>query len=220
VSSSSCTASPRQTADTAPPALRILQDHLPKLLQTPLQQDILAPNISLHLFPSTHPHLPTVSGRVAYTAALWTSPIAWNRVPVIGNVKLSILSARVTKEPVPGEAPMRTGSIPEKLVVRWCTCGAPGDNSSADDHVHAAGSDRGRDRQFSGLFIFQFDQEGRILSHTIETIEGGGTWEKGVGAKVVGMTDWLLGGLGRGEPSPAFERVHHHDQGSGSRSKS
>ncbi|KAH6666490.1 hypothetical protein F5X68DRAFT_176964 [Plectosphaerella plurivora] len=196
--------------------LRILQDHLPTLLQTPLQQDLLAPNISLHLFPSTHPHLPTVSGRVAYTAALWTSPIAWNRVPVIGNVKLSILSARVTKEPVPGEAPMRTGSVPEKLVVRWCTCGAPGD--SADDHVHNTGSERRRDRQFSGLFIFQFDQEGRILSHTIETIEGGGNWEKGVGAKVVGLTDWLLGGLGRGEPSPAFSRVQDHNTGKRSKS--
>lgn len=113
---------------------------------------------------------------------------------------------------------MRTGSVPEKLVVRWCTCGAPGDSTGADGHVHAAGSERRRGKQFSGLFIFQFDQEGRILSHTIETVEGGGDWEKGVGAKVVGLTDWLLGGLGRGEPSPVFERLREH--GSGDRSKS
>ncbi|ROT42451.1 hypothetical protein SODALDRAFT_326611 [Sodiomyces alkalinus F11] len=211
--------------------LRILQDRLPTLLQTPLQQDILAPNISLHLFPSTHPHLPTVSGRVAYTAALWTSPIAWNRVPVIGNVKLAILSARMTREPVPG-APLRQGSVPDQLVVRWCTCGGPGHGSH--DHLAPAASDpttsstsndtninsssnngntnknggkRSNEKHFSGLFIFQFDREGRILSHTIETVEGGGDWEKGMGAKFVGLTDWLLGGLGRAEPSPAFRRL-------------
>ncbi|KAL2759847.1 hypothetical protein ACRALDRAFT_1074034 [Sodiomyces alcalophilus JCM 7366] len=196
--------------------LRILQDRLPSLLQTPLQQDILAPNISLHLFPSTHPHLPTVSGRVAYTAALWTSPIAWNRVPVIGNVKLSILSARMTREPVPG-APLRQGSVPEQLVVRWCTCGGPGHGSHDHDVPAASGplsnlnnhnnSRRDKEKHFSGLFIFQFDREGRILSHTIETVEGGGDWEKGMGAKFVGLTDWLLGGLGRGEPAPAFRRL-------------
>ena len=81
-------------------ALRILQERLPTLLQSPLPQEILSPNISLHLFPSTHPYLPTVSGRVAYIAALWTSPIAWNRVPIVGNVRLEILSERVFSQPV------------------------------------------------------------------------------------------------------------------------
>jgi hypothetical protein len=35
-------------------------------------------------------------------------------------------------------------------------------------------------------------------------VQEGGNWEKGVGAKVVGLTDWLLGGLknGRGEGTP------------------
>lgn len=47
-------------------ALRILQSRLPTLLASPLPPDILSPHITLHLFPSTHPHLPTVSGRVAY----------------------------------------------------------------------------------------------------------------------------------------------------------
>ncbi|EAQ86591.1 hypothetical protein CHGG_07844 [Chaetomium globosum CBS 148.51] len=75
--------------------LRILQSHLPTLLQSPPPQGILSPRITLHLFPSTHPHLPTVSGRVAYTAALWSSPIAWNRLPLVGNVRLHILSERM-----------------------------------------------------------------------------------------------------------------------------
>ncbi|GKT49947.1 uncharacterized protein ColSpa_10128 [Colletotrichum spaethianum] len=196
--------------------LRILQDHLPTVLQSPLPQEILAPNISLHLFPTTHPHLPTVSGRVAYTAALWTSPIAWNRMPLVGNVRLSIISERVTKQPL-HFAPLHPGAIPEQLVVRWCASGkkngsaghaaaaaASAASSTTESGVRAA---EGGDRAFTGLFVFQFDAEGRILSHTIETVQEGGDWEKGVGAKVVGLTDWLLGGMRRqGEsPSPAFE---------------
>ncbi|KAK2061177.1 hypothetical protein LY76DRAFT_539593 [Colletotrichum caudatum] len=218
--------------------LRILQDHLPTVLQSPLPQEILAPNISLHLFPTTHPHLPTVSGRVAYTAALWTSPIAWNRLPLVGNVRLSIVSERVTKQPL-RFAPLRPGAIPEQLVVRWCA--APGRKNGSATAGGAASSTttttttttstnkttmteeagtRGEaaaaaaaattgsgDTAFTGLFVFQFDAEGRILSHTIETVQEGGDWERGVGAKVVGLTDWLLGGMRRqgDSPSPAFE---------------
>ncbi|GKT57163.1 DNA-directed RNA polymerase iii 130 kda polypeptide [Colletotrichum tofieldiae] len=204
---------PHGSADTAAPtALRVLQDHLPTVLQSPLPQEILAPNISLHLFPTTHPHLPTVSGRVAYTAALWTSPIAWNRLPLVGNVRLSIISERVTKQPL-RFAPLHPGAIPEQLVVRWCASGkknGPAGHASAAAASAEGGGARaaeGGDRAFTGLFVFQFDAEGRILSHTIETVQEGGDWEKGVGAKVVGLTDWLLGGMRRqGEsPSPAFE---------------
>ncbi|KAF6840450.1 hypothetical protein CPLU01_01136 [Colletotrichum plurivorum] len=185
--------------------LRILQDRLPSVLQSPLPQEILAPNISLHLFPTTHPHLPTVSGRVAYTAALWSAPIAWNCVPLVGDVHLTIISERVTKQPL-RFAPLRAGAIPEQLVVRWCT---PGKNSFASTTTTAEGTAKRRnvDTGFTGLFVFQFDSEGRILSHTIETVQEGGDWERGVGAKVVGLTDWLLGGMRRGgdSPSPAFE---------------
>jgi hypothetical protein len=64
------------------------------------------------------------------------------------------------------------------------------------------------DREFTGLFIFEFDREGRILSHTIEHVQESGQWERGVGAKVVGLTDWLLGGMRGGEePCPAFWRA-------------
>ncbi|GFP56495.1 uncharacterized protein YGR053C [Trichoderma asperellum] len=192
--------------------LRILQERLPTLLQSPLPQDILAPNISLQLFPSTHPHLPVVSGRVAYNAALWTSPIAWNRVPIIGNVKLEILAERMTSEPLTF-LPRRAGAIPEQLVVRWCE-----KRRVKDDKAKKSGGSslpwlrlaRGVDpnKAFTGLFIFDFDAEGRILTHTIEQAQEGGDWEKGMGAKFVGLTDWLLGGMTRdpGAPIPMFER--------------
>ena len=67
---------------------------------------------------------------------------------------------------------------------------------------------------FTGLFIFDFDQEGRVLTHTIEHAQGNSHWEKGVGAKFVGLTDWLLGGMKDTDDIPAtmFEiaRKEHH----------
>lgn len=173
------------------------------MLQSPLPQEILAPNISLHLFPSTHPHLPTVSGRVAYVAALWTSPLAWNRLPLIGDVKLEILSERMAK----GQgAPRRPGAGAEQLIVRWRASGGKSIRWTLPFRDFFQASDEQTNKAFTGLFIFEFDKEGRILSHTIEHVQSGGEWQKGVGAKFVGLTDWLLGGMrGGNEGCPAFE---------------
>ncbi|CAK7202899.1 hypothetical protein SEUCBS139899_005626 [Sporothrix eucalyptigena] len=199
--------------------LRILQERLPTLLQSPLPSEILAPTISLHLFPSTHPHLPVVSGRVAYIAALWTSPIAWNRVPLIGNVKLEILSERMTKQACQSHvaAARRAGAGDEQLVVRWRTVGKGGMSlppQPTDDGRTKApvGTSQavGDPKEFTGLFIFEFDGEGRVLSHTIEHVAEDGDWKQSVGARFVGLTDWLLGGIKGGghsdnTPLPAFE---------------
>jgi hypothetical protein len=192
----------------------VLQDRLPTLLQSPLPHDLLAPSISLHLFPSTHPHLPVVSGRVAYNAALWTSPIAWNRVPIIGNVRLEILAERMTSEPITF-LPRRPGAIPEQLVVRWCEKRkepTPADSNPVSVIARSlpfVGRGVDPNKAFTGLFIFDFDSEGRILSHTIEQAQAGGDWEGGMGAKFVGLTDWLLGGMkGPSDtPIPMFERL-------------
>jgi hypothetical protein len=191
--------------------LRVLQPRLPTLLQSPLPQDILAPNISLHLFPSTHPYLPVVSGRVAYIAALWTSPIAWNRVPIIGNLQLEILSARMTSQPV-SYAPAREGAYPEQLVVKWRTADKAKNGSTGQslaeqgeqnlDDILRGTQSVGSKKEFTGLFVFEFDQDGKVLSHTIEHVDQSGEWERGIGAKVVHLTDWLLGGIKGGRSSP------------------
>jgi len=207
--------------------LRTLQERLPSLLQSPLPQEILSPQITLHLFPSTHPHLPTVSGRVAYSAALWTSPIAWGRVPIVGNVKLEILSERmINKTGQVHSLIPPTSTRPEQLVVRWRTIGKTknkgtggfykgiGASENVDKITEWLGGGKGEDdsKEFTGLFIFEFDEQGRVISHTIEHAQEGGNWERGVGAKMVGLTDWLLGGMrnGRsgegGSPCPAFCR--------------
>ena len=212
---------------------------MPTLLQSPLPQEIISANISLHLFPSTHPYLPVVSGRVAYIAALWTSPIAWNRVPIFGNVGLDILSERMTNQPL-HFSPRRAGACGEQLVVKWRTSSgdsggggrARGDRPSLaeqgerrlDENLRgdvrsqetrnggggSIGGGRGKE-PFTGLFIFEFDRQGKIISHTIEHVDEHGEWEKGVGAKVVGLTDWLLGGIKRGPAGgtalPLFEAM-------------
>ena len=55
--------------------------------------------------------------------------------------------------------------------------------------------------EFEGLFLFEFDEKGRILRHTIEHVHESGNWERRL--SVVRMTDWLLGlARGRGEREP------------------
>lgn len=173
---------------------------------SPLPQDVLSTHISLHLFPSTHPHLPTVSGKLAYTAALWTAPVAWGRVPVVGNVKLTILSERLVKK---GSACSPDGN--EQLIVKWQTCGKsqdkdPGQVSEALEKMTSIGG-RSRDAhdEFCGLFLFEFDEQGRIVKHTIEHVEESGQSDRP--AKVISVTDWLLGRAWRreeGSPGLAF----------------
>jgi len=201
-----------------------LQARLPNLLASPLPQQILAPNISLHLFPSTHPHLPTVSGPVAYHAALWTSPITWGRVPLVGNVHLEIQSERMVKSGTPvlssiGKDLDRSGDASEKLIVRWRTSGKTKGLGTGDNYrgigakqtvdkitFWLAGTEKRDDEEFCGLFIFEFDHEGRIKKHVIERAEGGEGWDTGMG-KMVGLTDWLLGRFGKGfldQPPPGL----------------
>lgn len=188
--------------------VRTLHERLPTLLQFPLPSEILSPQISLHLFPSTHQHLPRVSGRIAYVAALWTAPVAWGRVPLVGNVKLTILSERMVKSG--SSSPDGPSWRDEKLIVKWKTCGKPNkaklgsDGSSSDirngakDPVdwlrqflapaQAAGSGS---EEFTGLFIFSFDSNGRIVKHVIEHTDEGGHYDHMT--RVVSVTDWLLG---------------------------
>ncbi|KAH0538382.1 hypothetical protein FGG08_005031 [Glutinoglossum americanum] len=179
--------------------LRILQDHMPTLLQTPLPQEILSPHITLHLFPSTHPHLPAVSGRVAYIAALWTAPMAWGRVPIVGNVKLHVLSERMAKTSLHASPASSNNSNAEKLIVRWKTCGksaaataaaGQGDAGFSDVRPGSASSSAD-DGEFYGLFIFEFDELGRVLHHTIEHVDEGANWDRNT-ARVISVTEWLL----------------------------
>lgn len=192
---------------TLTPAISILKERLPTILQQPLPSEILSPNISLHLFPTTHPHLPVANGKAAYKAALWTSPIAWNRLPVIGNVGIEVQRIRLQPGPLPF-APARVGSLDEMMVVRWVT--EPSTLPSEFLRNLAArvsgGEGNGEDKlpkEFMGLFAFQFDEQGRILDHTIESAEHGRNWGKGVGSSVLSFTDRVLGGIRqRGVPDP------------------
>ncbi|KAF2085817.1 hypothetical protein K490DRAFT_74948 [Saccharata proteae CBS 121410] len=192
--------------------IRILHERLPTLLASPLPQEIISPQITLHLFPSTHPHLPTVRGRIAYMAALWTAPVAWGRVPVVGNVKLEILSERMVRN---GGFSTASNMRHEKLIVKWKTCGKTkgkgvgalyrgisGGGEQVDKITEFLGGDATArdDEEFVGLFVFEFDDEGRIVTHTIEHAEEGGNWDRMT--KVISVTDWLLGkAWGKKEPS-------------------
>ncbi|KAE8159083.1 hypothetical protein BDV40DRAFT_291214 [Aspergillus tamarii] len=217
--------------------LRTLSPLLPTLLINPLPPKILSPSVTLHLFPSTHPHLPTVKGRTLYRAALWTVPVAWSSLPLVGNVRLQVLSERIVRAgTVLDPEQFRDNECgDERLVVRWKTeprgedhhSEASAATRSMKDRDRAASQGNGRlssskdgtnkglsvllggdapifplskEEQFTGLFIFSFDEEGRISSHTIEHADDATGWERT--AKFVTLTDWLIG-KARGSLEPA-----------------
>ena len=114
--------------------------------------------------------------------------MAWGRMPVLGNVKLIILSERMLRTGSSGIATENN----EKLVVRWKTCAkSKGEVTGQIKKVLGRNGIEPKDEDFHGLFIFEFDDEGRINSHTIEHVEEGNNWEKT--ATVISVTDWLLG---------------------------
>lgn len=118
----------------------------------------------------------------------------------MGNVKLDILSERMVRNG-------GSTSGAERLVVRWKTCGKTKGKGVGALYRGISGSERGQvdkiteflgghgherdDEEFCGLFLFEFDEEGRIITHTIEHAEEGRNWEKMT--KVISVTDWLLG---------------------------
>ena len=141
--------------------------------------------------------------------------MAWCCVPLVGNVKLQILSERVVRKGYVGAVPNgRDDLVEEQLVVRWKTEGKKGGSrsptpaaaSSSAQGQSTNGINRGlstllggdapifklgKGEEFAGLFIFGFDKDGLVASHTIEHAEEGNGWDRT--AKVVTLTDWLLG---------------------------
>ncbi|KAK6521160.1 hypothetical protein TWF506_001390 [Arthrobotrys conoides] len=202
----------------------ILKDRLPTLLQSPLPSEILSPSITLQLFPSTHPHLPSVSGRMAYIAALWTSPVVWGRIPGI-KVRLEILSIRMVKggNPVENEDDGSQNVTGERMIVKWRASGSPnghGNGNGNGDTQPSASTTTSNTPQssnpteskkedplsavanslpkftlagdFCGLFIFEFDDKGRIKTHIIEDVEEDRDEAVQQHSKVITLTEWLL----------------------------
>jgi hypothetical protein len=130
-------------------------------------------------------------------------------VPVVGNVKLKILSERLVKK---GGACSPDSSRHEQLIVKWETCGKSKDrdHGQVSETFKRMTSISGRSQdahdEFCGLFLFEFDEQGRIVKHTIEHVEESGQSDRP--AKVISVTDWLLGRAWRreeGSPSLAFQ---------------
>lgn len=184
--------------------------------------------------------------------------MAWSSVPLVGNVKLQILSERIVRagtilEPEHGD---QQDCGDERLVVRWKTeprtesrpfhdskgasaqtpgtaqvAGPDTGASSPPSHLSSSknGTNRGlskllggeepifklsKEEQFTGLFIFSFDEEGRILTHTIEHADDANGWDRT--AKFVTLTDWLIGkARGTLDPAPnpglAMESCREYD---------
>lgn len=123
----------------------------------------------------------------------------------MGNVKLEITSERMVRN---GGSSAPLANRDEKLIVKWKTCankkGRNGNGSGARDPVDkikefisGAGEisfskkPSAGEEEFCGIFIFEFDEQGRIVKHVIEHTEEGGRFDHMT--RVVSVTDWLLG---------------------------
>jgi hypothetical protein len=99
----------------------------------------------------------------------------------------------VKNGPSSSSSPSQTTN--EKLIVRWKTCPKAkthGVASSIDKITEWLGGEHvPKDKEFHGLFLFEFDGEGRVLTHVIEYAEERGDWDRAT--KVISVTDWLLG---------------------------
>ena len=82
-----------------------------------------------------------------------------------------------------------------------------GGNEQVDKITEWLGGDARDDQEFCGLFIFEFDEEGRVLTHTIEHAEGNDSWDRA--SRVVSVTDWLLSRIDwkRKQPELAWNYV-------------
>lgn len=143
--------------------------------------------------------------------------MAWGCVPVVGNVKIDIISEKIVRSgfiTAPSHTEEQSGNLgEEKLVVRWRTQRKVNGNVSSQSATSTSsaiengginrglstllggdrplfGKDAGSDT-FTGLFIFSFDSKGRIVNHTIEHADEAGSFDKT--SRMVTLTDWLLG---------------------------
>ena len=129
--------------------------------------------------------------------------MAWGRVPIVGNVKLVIMSERMVKNGPIYSRVAHTDINNERLIVRWKTCGKTkgkgmgalyrgiGASEQVDKITEWLGGDARDDEEFCGKFVFEFDEEGRVFTHIIEHADENGDLEKT--SKVISVTDWLLG---------------------------
>jgi Mitochondrial protein up-regulated during meiosis len=137
----------------------------------------------------------------------------------VGNVKLQILSEKIVRTGFISQPQLddntRSGLGEEKLVVRWKTekkgngtaSNSTAASTAATGNANSIGGiNRGlstllggdkpifslnKGDEFSGMFIFTFDSEGRIATHTIEHADESNGTDKT--SRVVTLTDWLLG---------------------------
>lgn len=90
----------------------------------------------------------------------------------------------------------------ERLIVKWRTSSKSDEEArEAKDIKIQGGTTAVDDGEFCGLFLFEFDEKGRVQTHTIENAD------ENLGAdhtsSVITVTDWLLRkAKGQGETPP------------------
>lgn len=105
--------------------LREIKAATPHLLQTPFSRSLLAADITLKLFPTTHPGIPPIRGGVLgyLAAARMLQMVVSSMILDTRNARIRILGERLIKDDDSG-ADGKGCDVPSRYIVKWCTCDA------------------------------------------------------------------------------------------------
>ncbi|CAI4062764.1 hypothetical protein N7582_002213 [Saccharomyces uvarum] len=110
----------------------LVGDGVPNLLQKMLKESVLDDNITLRLFPTSHPYIPVLHGRSKYKASLNAIRMIVRKFVLDEECRLHISSVKtLTSASQGGESkaiPQNYNTITsnDKLVIKWQSC-VPGD---------------------------------------------------------------------------------------------
>lgn len=99
--------------------------------------------------------------------------MAWGRLPG-SSTELEVISERMLPD--------------ERLKIRWrAGSGFRSGSTLAETHKNHINKN-GKDKSFQGIFIFEFDDQGKVKRHVIENVEEDDSHVGGV----ITVTEWLI----------------------------
>jgi hypothetical protein len=96
-------------------------------LQTPFPRALLAADITLRLFPTTHPGIPPIRGGVLgyLAAARMLQMVVSGMIVDTRNARIRVLSERLIKDKgssIESGNESSSSGVPSRYILKWCTC--------------------------------------------------------------------------------------------------
>lgn len=173
----------------------------PRLLHEPYPDSLILPNITLHMLPDSHIHLPTVTGKHPYKTTVKLMQFLVTTLLVSSSSSLVIISSRLDHSAHQSprrhphnhirhhsdqlQEPVLNNETPPRLIVRWRTVSDSKPEPFSPTHINYSWSSTltkidprnlgilpNEYPVLTGIFEFEFDEDcSGILVHTITDVE-------------------------------------------------